>query len=191
MNIGIDVDGVLLEKCNFQIEEGTKFFNKRVINSKEYDIKKIFDISSLEYNKFWDVKIKEYIERPSIKYASEVIYKLKERGHKIYIITARGTATKNYTDTVDDDYMKTYLIKWLEMNNIYYDEVIFTSDGKVNDINKYKINYMIEDKPKNIIEISEVTNVIKYSSLYNLNVVGKNIIEAYSWYDILKIIEKN
>ena len=49
---------------------------------------------------------------------------------------------------------------------------------------------MIEDSPNNIQNISKQIKVIKFDCQYNKQVSGPNIITAYSWYHIYKIIKE-
>lgn len=50
---------------------------------------------------------------------------------------------------------------------------------------------MIEDKPKNINEISTEIPVICYHAAYNEQCIGNNIIRCYSWYDIYSKINSD
>lgn len=47
---------------------------------------------------------------------------------------------------------------------------------------------MVEDSPRNIIELSKIVPVICYNAEYNRNCNGNNITRCYSWYDIYRII---
>ena len=49
---------------------------------------------------------------------------------------------------------------------------------------------MIEDSPKNILDISTKVPVLCFDNPYNKKVEGNNITRVYSWYDILNKIEK-
>jgi len=53
-----------------------------------------------------------------------------------------------------------------------------------------KIDVMIEDSPSNIEELSNEIKVIKFDCQYNKDVKNENVITAYSWYHIYKIIKE-
>ena len=193
MIIGIDIDGVLTNLERFQLDYGSKYFfeteNKININPNEYEIIDIFNATTENDDKFW----KEYLEfyakkEPARRFASEIIKKLKNDGHQIYIITARFLTDR-------DDYlgkkMRLIVKKWLKNNKIIYDKIIFSQEDKKNICKENNVDIMIEDAPKNIVELSEVLpKVICFDALYNREIAKDNVIRCYSWYDIYsKIFE--
>lgn len=190
MNIGIDVDGVLINKDSFQLKYGKEFFKKKIINKEEYYIKNIFDLTSEQCRSFWNNYIREYINQNVKDNASSVIEKLSSEGNKIFIITARGFDINSYTDLVTNDYMKEHTKNWLDKNHIIYDKLIFTKESKTKYIVENKIDIMIEDKPINIEEISNYCKTIKYNCTYNNNVYGKNIYSANDWLEIYNIVKQ-
>ena len=52
------------------------------------------------------------------------------------------------------------------------------------------IDVMIEDSPENIEYLSKQIKVIKFDCQYNKEVNNKNVITAYSWCHIYKIIKE-
>ena len=193
MIIGIDIDGVLTNLERFQLDYGSKYFfeteNKININPNEYEIIDIFNATTEKDDKFW----KEYLEfyakkEPARRFASEIIKKLKNDGHQIYIITARFLTDR-------DDYlgkkMRLIVKKWLKNNKIIYDKIIFSQEDKRNICKENNVDIMIEDAPKNIVELSEVLpKFICFDELYNREIAKDNVIRCYSWYDIYsKIFE--
>lgn len=193
MNIGIDIDGVLLDLERFAIDYGTKFCIEEnldiKINIQEYWEGLKFNWTEEQENKFWNKYIIKYFKQyPPREFASEIIKKLKKEGNKIYIITAR-----NEEGLPQEEYGKSQEITktWLNENNIEYDKLIFTPDSeKLEQCLKNNVEIMIEDSPTNIKNISEKIPVIKYNCSYNENILGKNIIRTYSWYQIYDIINK-
>ena len=193
MNIGIDIDGVLLDLERFAIDYGTKFCIEENLNLKiniqEYWEKLKFSWTEEQENKFWNKYIIKYFKQYQPReFASEIIKKLKKEGNKIYIITAR-----NEEGLPQEEYGKSQEITktWLNENNIEYDKLIFTPDSeKLEQCLKNNVEIMIEDSPTNIKNISEKIPVIKYNCSYNENILGKNIITTYSWYQIYDIINK-
>lgn len=187
MNIGIDIDGVLVNDDDYILDNATKFmYENNIYNVKDLDL--------YEYNKFnWDQDTldkyrKEYYrnylsnEIPR-KYASEVINKLK-KNHKIYIITSRY---ETFNDSRAGEEVRNRTIKWLKENDIYYDRICFSND-KTKQIKMYNIDVMIEDNPEKVMEYKNLTKVLLYDCRYNKSVKDKNIFRVYSWYDILEKI---
>ena len=99
MNIGIDVDGVLVDMEKYQLKYGKKFFlsryNINIKNPKAYDIQDIFDCTKEEREKFWKKYIWSYcLREPMTANAAETIDALRKAGHKIFIITGRAHTTE-------------------------------------------------------------------------------------------------
>ena len=191
MNIGIDIDGVLTNYEKEQIDYGIKLCVDEGwpinIDLSKYHEKDVFNWNQEQANKFWNKYIIKYFQQTPVKtFAPEVIEKLKQEGHKIYLITAR------------DDYgiPKEYYGKeqeitkqWLEKNNIKYDKIIFETE-KLEPCKQNQIDVMIEDSPENIRDLSKQIKVIKFDCQYNKDVKNENVITAYSWYHIYRIIKE-
>ena len=78
------------------------------------------------------------------------------------------------------------VLNWLKINQIHYDNIIFSPEDKLEICKQNNIDLMIEDKPKNINTISNEIPVICYHANYNEQCNGKNIYRCYSWYDIYR-----
>lgn len=191
MKIGIDIDGVLTDEHRFIIDYGTKYLNDEKIpyklHNNVYDSEKIFEIEESQYDEFWREYLLYYSKNISIRpFAAEVIKKLKEENNEIYIITSRSLTT--YENEYKEK-MQTIVKDWLNKNNVIYDEIIF-SRNKADVCKKLDIDIMIEDKPENVISISNVIPVLCYDHPYNEKLDNNNIIRVYSWYDIYKKIKE-
>ena len=200
MNIGIDIDGVLTDVRKFVIEEGSKYCKEHnkgeLINPDVYEMKEMFGWNLATIFNFWRKNIFKYAkENPVIDGASENIKKLKEDGHKIYIITARWLASTKkhrilrHVEKISNK-MKETVINWLNENNIIYDEIIFSKDDKSKHIIKNNIDIMIEDAPDNVKELSELTKVICYDWVYNRGIENENIYRCSNWDEIYKVISE-
>ena len=192
MRIGIDIDGVMVNIEQFIGDYGIKFCEENDLSYRikvnEYDGAKALGISKENEERFWNKYLKYYAtEYPARDFAVEVIQKLKEDGHEIYIITAR-----NEWGLSGDDYgkMKEFVSSWLEKNNIYYDKLIYTEGSKLPYCIGNYIDIMIEDSPENIKDISSKIPVLCYNCNYNANIKGENITRVYSWYDVYNKIKK-
>lgn len=193
MNIGIDIDGVLTDLERLYLDYGCKMCveEKIPINIKigKYDETETFNWTEEQSEKFWNKYLVQYATKSTARtFSSEVIEKLQQEGNKIYIITAR-----NESGLPDDYYGKMQQLtkQWLENQNIKYEKLIFAKDEeKVEKCLENNVSVMIEDSPNNIKNISKQIKVIKFDTQYNKNTNGENIITAYSWYHIYKIIEE-
>lgn len=193
MNIGIDIDGVLTNIGREIVDYATKMCVEEgwSINIKlnEYDENLMLGWNEEQCMKFWNKYIIKYFSETQVRtFAPEVIEKLRQEGHKIYIITARndyGMPKEHYGEEQE------ITRRWLNSNNIKYEKLIFAKDEeKVNQCIENEIDIMIEDSPKNIKSISKQIKVIKFDCDYNKDVNNENIITAYSWYHIYDIIQK-
>lgn len=191
MRIGIDIDGVMTNSESFIVDYGIKFCLENNltyhINLGNYDENKILGISKENAEKFWNKYLKLYAtDCPTREHVSEVIKKLKEDGHQIYLVTAR-----NEWGLVGEDNgkMRDFVNQWLKDNDIPYDKIVYTENSKVPYIVGNYIDIMIEDKGENIKEISEKIPVLCFNNSYNADIQGKDITRIYSWYDIYNKIK--
>lgn len=195
MVIGVDVDGVLVDTETYQIRTGTEYFknkyNKNVINPKGYDIEDIFACNHSEREKFWFRYIWAYcLSEPVMPFAVDSIKKLHNDGYSIVIITSRAhTSEKNFLGAL----FRKMLLYWLKKNNVYYDKIIYCSEKNSHDdklkvcINE-KIDVMIDDKPENLIALSDKIKVICYPAVWNEKLQNDNIIRVKDWKEIYKVI---
>ena len=191
MNIGIDIDGVLTNYEREQLDYGTKICIDEgwpiEIDVSKYHEREVFNWNQEQANKFWNKYIVKYfIGTPVRTFAPEVIEKLIQEGHKIILITARddyGMPQEYYgqEQQITKD--------WLQKNNIKYDKLIFETE-KLQPCIENNIDVMIEDSPENIQSLSSKIKVIKFDCQYNKNINNENVITAYSWYHIYKIIKQ-
>lgn len=193
MNIGIDIDGVLTDLERMTLDFGTKMCveenNPININLSEYYETKKFDWTEEQAEKFWNKYLVKYVTESNPRaFAPEIIKKLQQDGNQIYIITARneyGMPPEHYGQ------MQQLTKQWLNSQNIKYEKLIFAPDPeKLSQCLENKIDVMIEDSPYNIQNISSKIKVIKFDCQYNKEVNNENVITAYSWYHIYRIIKE-
>lgn len=193
MRIGIDIDGVLTNLEQFYMDYFSKYcFENNIeynIGKNNYNISKTFGVTPKQEKGFWDKYLEFYaINEKARPFASEMIKKLREDGHEIYIITARWLTNK---DNKDGENMRKIVKEWLSENEIIYDKLIFSKEAKEKkkqEIIDNNIDLMIEDSPRNIIELSNIIPIICYDANYNRNCSNDKIFRCYSWYDIYKKI---
>ena len=183
MNIGIDIDGVMTDLSHFEITRGEKFFKRKVNNPKGYGICEKFNVDQKRADAFWKEYIEEYITTYPARDGVEIItHKLHEEGYKIIIITARKY-NPDYT-FMKPDGMPEYVYAWLKNNNIYYDDIMFTKENKINECKISDLKLMVEDKPSNIRDIMKINPVIVFDALCNENIKGDNIYHAKTWNEV-------
>ena len=190
MNIGIDIDGVLTNDDDYLIDTITKYVYENNLEGLkrpyEYEYRKanwnrsILDDYREKY--FWDYCQKE----PARKYASEVIKKLKDEGNNIYIITSRHFTIEN---TKEGERSRKIVKDWLKKNEIIYDELYFSPD-KTKEIDRLKIDIMMEDSPETIPTFVKHTHIFCYDCRYNRNLELENMTRVFSWYDIYSKIKE-
>ena len=147
MKIGIDIDNVI---SNFNDTLLTEYLlhdkelrNSGIINKNaDYIRKGMFDWNEDEETNFYKNNIERIAKKLGvIEGAKEYIDKLHDDGHIICIITGRdnGEYTEPYNMTK----------KWLEDNNIYYDNLILTDAydkcAKTKQCLEHNIDIMIDD----------------------------------------------
>ena len=95
MRIGIDADGVLTELESYLWDYGSKFLVEHTldvnIEHTQYNTMGAFGWDEEKDNMFWKENYDHYCKTVPVKrFAPDIIKKLKQEGHEIYIITARG-----------------------------------------------------------------------------------------------------
>ena len=187
MNIGIDIDGVIANGYEYDMDYAGAYYVQRGYHIKNPFMdcsRKIYGMTVEQDDEFWNGIIKKYISNASPqKYAAEVINKLKKEGHRIIIMTNRVADFKyNSISSIQTIKMTK---KWFKKHKISYDEIVFSSKHKIDDIKKHQIDIMIEDNAGHIMEQQKVCKVFCYNNMYNLNVAeNENIIRVFCWYDI-------
>ena len=195
MRIGIDIDGVLTDVERWQLDYGSKFYyeryQKEIVDFEGYDTNQIFNVDDKLDEEFWREYFKEYsLNVEARKFANEVIDKLKQDRHQIYIITARGSFLSHSADVMSIEENQQIVLNWLKNNHINYDKIIFSPEDKLDICKENNIDLMIEDKVDNINKISKIIPVICFHAGYNKDCKNSNIIRCYSWYDIYSKINK-
>lgn len=166
MRIGIDVDDTICDTTGKANE---------LLKELNMDWKKLLDLPSDEKRALLNKHIVGILSKTNIlKDAKEVIDKLKDMGHTIYIITARSI---NYNTEIPN-LTKEYLKK----NEIYYDEIIFGAGTKGDVCLENKIDVMIDDNFENCMCVKNMG--IKALYFNNDNIDTDELECVYNWLDI-------
>ena len=193
MKIGVDIDGTLTDINGWMIERAIPFAKENNINltvdESRYDYSEMFD--------WTDSDLQKYLERYLIDYFSnvepeensvDILNKLKDEGHEIIIVTARGTCPQEL-EIIDSEETNKLTVEWLDKNNYHYDKIISNATNKVKILEDEKIDMFIDDVDTNVYALSKYVPVIVPLRQYNTNIEGKNITIANSWNEIYKIIK--
>ena len=163
MRIGIDIDNCISNFDDTLLEEYLKhdktLRNTGIINDKAKHFSKgMFDWTDEEEKDFYYANIESFAKklRP-LQDAPLYIQKLKEEGHKIYIISGRNNGEYK------DPYSLT--TEWLQKYNITYDKLILTNKHEKTKVClENKIDLMIDDNTSICLDL--LKNGIK---VYKMN----------------------
>lgn len=201
MRIGVDIDGVLNYRQEFVLAYGAKYCVKKGIfrgflDADSHSLRQMYGMTQEERDEFWYkyAKYQMWIW-PAQSFAAEVIKKLREEGHEIYIVTGRNNGDFRIEGVPDGKSWEEITIGWLERNGIEYDGIAFDlGRPEPNDKGTYcaehGIEVMIDDLPKYLETMVGKTQIMIFNQPYNRNVDLPGAVRVYSWYDIYDKIKK-
>lgn len=134
-NLGIDIDGCL-NRLYIPLARLIRKYYKVDVDITHYDIWDQLDVSNKEKNEFMAKHGKELKVMPE-RNCQFFLRKLSKR-YNLCIITARPY---NYAKQT---------VKWLKVNNIPYNDILFKAGTKVDACKYMNVAYMIDDSPWNI-----------------------------------------
>lgn len=192
MNIGVDADGVLTDMSAYICEYGEKYFKRKPNNLDGYSTAEIFGCSDKDEFRFGLRYFFTYCKKwPPRENCSEIISKLNDDGHQLYEITARKFVTmKNPLGW----YSRKLFENWLKRHKMSFKEIFYCSESnsprdKLIGCRKYKIDYMIDDKPEVALHLADNgIKVLLFDTRYNKDVAHDNIIRVDNWEDVYKKI---
>ena len=181
LNICIDIDGTITDPY-YWLSYANMYFKSNISESdvNSYDIAKVLKVDRGEYLEFYE-KFKAKIHnnqelRDDVKVILDKLYE----SNNIYFVTARDKSLELLTRL----YLKKHEIK---SNEVF---VLGTSD-KVSTAMNLNCDIFIEDSYDNAIQLSNSGfKVILIDTNYNRFSLNDNIIRAYSWNQIFKIINE-
>ena len=195
MNIGVDVDGVLLDTPAFLREYGTKFFHKAPVHSDACGIKEMYEVGKLRVFFFglrWFLPFycRKYPPYPG---AAQVYEDLRREGHDIYQITARSAATSRH---LLGYLSRKLLIQWLQINHFFYHVLILCDESdasmqKLDHCLENNVDVMIDDNPTTAQLLADHgIQVLLYDAPYNQTLQGEGITRVKNWNEIENIINR-
>ena len=187
MNIGIDVDGVIFDTENwmhayaelFDIDE----VGAGVSHPQEVLIEKMYDWSKETFDVFVD-KYGYFSQKnaPIMPCAEYVINWLREQGHKLIIITARGKWGE-IEKSITEEMFKKY--------NLKFDEICYYAFDKATVCKEHNIDYMIDDAPNNIDRLDSAGVKCLYLRGVNRKKIDSpNVSEVSNWGEIYRFFKE-
>lgn len=188
MKIGIDIDGVILDferlvRTYAELYDVIELNGNGLINKNENRFRERYNWDEIELKRFKD---KYFVplskEAKLMPGAKEVLELLKEDGHELIIISARGSDYNEMKDVVEEILNKEKLI---------FDKYYWKQVDKVDVVLSEKIDIMIDDS----YEICKKMNDKKIKTLYfrdkNMKKIQSDyVIDVSNWGEIYKIIKK-
>lgn len=193
MNIGIDIDDTISNSYEY-LFPWAQFYTieqlgKEIKNVKRDEItylytKTFHDWTKEEEKEFFKEYYPKLIKEVKPKlFADIMIKKIKDLGHKVFIITARYK-----TDELDVEFE---VRKWLKNNNIEYDELIIDAKNKLDIAINNKIDVFIDDSIKNCEQLyNGGIKTFMMDSIVNAYYENENIKRVYSWPHVFQEIRR-
>lgn len=184
MNIAIDIDDTLTDSFSYFQSFVAEYFNVDIEYPKRENISysnfpSMWKDRELAFcKKYYDSKAEDTPFKP---YAAESVKKLKNNGHKIFIITAR---TKEF-------YTDPYKITTAELKKggIIYDKLICTFD-KAKVCAEEDIDLLIDDMPNNCDSAAQLgIKALMFESSANAKIKTPHT-KVSNWANVLKIISE-
>lgn len=161
MNIGLDIDDTMTNTSELKIEYFKKHFNIDDMNilidmlnpgKIDGELLDFFKNNLLEMSK-------RYTLKDNVK---EVIDRLRLKGHKIFIITARAYTFVDGVIEATEEY--------LERHNIYFDNITYKAKDKRNACIENKIDIMVDDSIGVLEELKRCNiKTLLFNSMVNEN----------------------
>lgn len=167
--IGIKLDGVLIDKVDFQMKNGLEYFDreKKSIQLNVSSFRTMFSCNEQEKKAFWKKYYLKYcLSAECEKDAKDVLDALRGNYNEVYLFVTREETLKN---SLKGFFNRKLLFHWLKKNGIECDGVIFCHDDEISSASQYyDLDIVVEDKISDAINISNtVSNVLLFDRPYN------------------------
>lgn len=152
MNIGIDIDGVILDsekefRIQAELYDVIKLNRNSIVDNKELKVQARYNWNEQELYDFVNQEfIKVSKECNFMPGALEVIEMLKKEGHELIIITARGQIIKEMQPVAEERFKE---------KNLVFDKYYWAIEDKLEICKQENIDIMIDDFYKTCKQISD------------------------------------
>ena len=190
MKIGIDLDGVLFDserifRVYAELYDILELHQNGIIDNREVRFQERYNWSREIINNFMRKYHTKIIEEAAfMPGAKEVIKMLKNEGHELIIITARGNKKKEHIAITEDI---------LKKNNMYiFDKYCWGVEKKKEVCVAEKIDLMIEDSNNNCKAISDAKiKTIYFKGAPNYDMEENEYLKTlYNWGEIYRYIKE-
>ena len=190
MKIGIDLDGVVFDsekhlRVYSEIYDMLELNQNSKKDNKELEFQDRFDWTEEQIKDFWEKYIKKiWRESNYMPGAKTVLKMLKEDGHELIVITARGGTYKEAIQATED--------RLKEDGLDIFDKYYWATNDKSDICKKENIELMIEDNDVNCKHISDC----RIKTIYLKDAPSKELEEneylkiLYNWGEIYRYIKE-
>ena len=191
MRIGIDLDGVVFNTEN-AFRAGAELFDLKIngggiVNKDELKVSKRYNWPTERKFQYIDEYLID-IERTAalLPYAKEVLDKLREEGHEIYVVTSRGTFQD---EKLNNQEIETSKYRF-EKDDLKFDKVIFGVNDKLQACLDEKIELMVEDSFKYVDAISKAGIPVLYFRAIRMKKCNNSFVtEVENWGEVYHYIK--
>ena len=190
MKIGIDLDGVIFDserifRVYAELYDILELHQNGIIDNREVRFQERYNWSQEIINNFMRKYHTKIIEEAAfMPGAKEVINMLKNEGHELIVITARGSNNKQHINITEDI---------LKRNNMYiFDKYCWGVEKKREVCVAEKIDLMIEDSDNNCKAISDAKiKTIYFKDAPNYDIEENEYLKTlYNWGEIYRYIKE-
>lgn len=179
MHLGFDIDGVISDFVKTFIEIVKRKYGVVLKRTDVYchDLNLVLGITKKDGNQLIRCTLGE--DLPVNNGAKEAMERLREEGHKIFIITARPSNSIEMTKT------------WLRHKGLPYTQLVQLNEGKKY-LAKVKLDLIVDDNLEDALEWSQRTeNVLVYDQPWNQTLNLKNLVKrVHGWNEILDEVQR-
>ena len=186
MKIGIDIDGVILDSernLKFYAEYWSQFtLNKHRLRDDDVTQENCFDWTEEETDYFYSHYFDELTRKSNLVVGvKEILTKLKQEGHQLYIVTLRGYYRKQEQLDAQEK---------LQELGIEFDQICWSVKDKIGKCKELGIELMIDDNPDNVEQFAdENISVLYFKETPIREVKQENVIKVSSWMDIYNAVK--
>jgi len=190
LKIGIDLDGVIFDserifRVYAELYDILELHQNGIIDNREVKFQDRYNWSKEIIDDFMERYHTSIVrESPFMPGAKEVINMLKNEGHELIIITARGSKIKEHINITENI---------LKKNNMYiFDKYCWGVEKKKEVCVAEKIDLMIEDSNNNCKEISDAKiKTIYFKDAPNYEMEENEYLKTlYNWGEIYRYIKE-
>ncbi len=187
MRIAVDLDGVIFDterdfRVLCEIYDVDNFNKNNVIDNNALKFQDRYSWDNEESEKFYSDNVFDIEENSNfIPGAVMVLKLLKEMGHELFIISARGIFSEKQIEISKRRLMENGLD--------IFKEYIFKTKNKEKYIKKYNINIMIDDNLDICNNLKDICTVLYLKDAPNIENKDKKITTVYNWGEIYRYIK--